>query len=191
MKDIERIKTICDNYFNIDISVKTRAREYADARKMYYKLSRDLLRKPVKKIASIVNVDHSTVIVGSQRLDELISIDKDIEENYLTLRDKCLNDGAIFNIHTTDIFIKNAIEIWNDRYDYSKVVYKDSNTKVIIICKKHGEFEQISSNHYKYGCGRCGREMNVRNNYLKEKCKREFISKANKNKFIILNSNKI
>ena len=73
------------------------------------------------------------------------------------------------NIHTTDIFIKNAIEIWNDRYDYSKVVYKDSNTKVIIICKKHGEFEQISSNHYKYGCGRCGREMNVRNNYLKEK----------------------
>ena len=45
MKDIERIKTICDNYFNIDISVKTRAREYADARKMYYKLSRDLLRK--------------------------------------------------------------------------------------------------------------------------------------------------
>jgi hypothetical protein len=103
MKHLERIKTICDNYFNIDISVKTRAREYADARKMYYKLSRDLLRKPVKKIASIVNVDHSTVIVGSQRLDELISIDKDIEENYLTLRDKCLNDGAIFNIHTTDI----------------------------------------------------------------------------------------
>ena len=83
------------------------------------------------------------------------------------------------NIHTTDIFIKNAIQIWNDRYDYSKVVYKDSNTKVTIICKKHGEFEQLSSNHYKYGCGRCGREMNVRNNYLKEKCKREFISKAN------------
>jgi len=103
MSEVEKIKRICDNHFSIDISKRTRAREYADARKIYYKLSRDLLRIPVKKIASTVNVDHSTVVVGSQRLNELMSYDKDIKENYLTLRDKCLNDGSIFNIHTTDI----------------------------------------------------------------------------------------
>jgi hypothetical protein len=51
---------------------------------------------------------------------------------------------------------------------------------VIIICNKHGEFEQMPSNHYKYGCGSCGREKNVRNNEIKEKCKKDFEMKSNK-----------
>jgi hypothetical protein len=59
------------------------------------------------------------------------------------------------------------------------VDYKDSNTKIIIICKNHGEYEQIPPNHLKYGCGSCGREANKRNIELKEKCQKEFVSKAN------------
>lgn len=35
-------------------------------------------------------------------------------------------------------FIKKANEIHNCKYDYNKVDYKDSNTKVCIICSKHG-----------------------------------------------------
>lgn len=44
-------------------------------------------------------------------------------------------------------WIQKAREVHGDRYDYSKVKYIDSKTNVIIICKKHGEFQQSPCNH--------------------------------------------
>ena len=41
--------------------------------------------------------------------------------------------GKIF---TSDDFFWKAKEIWKDEYDYSKVVYKDYENEVIIICKR-------------------------------------------------------
>ena len=43
-------------------------------------------------------------------------------------------------------------------YDYSKVKYIKAIEKVIIICKKHGEFTQRPNDHYRYGCPKCGIE---------------------------------
>jgi hypothetical protein len=85
-----------------------------------------------------------------------------------------------YNKYNTKIFIENAKLIWGEKYDYSKVNYDDSNTKIIIICNKHGEYLQLPQNHLKYGCGACGRELNKRNIELKEKSKIEFALKANK-----------
>jgi hypothetical protein len=78
-----------------------------------------------------------------------------------------------------ELFIKRSNEIWGTLYDYSITEYKNSNTKLKFICKKHGVIEQLPNNHFKYGCGPCGRELNKRNIYLKEICKKEFISKSN------------
>ena len=49
-------------------------------------------------------------------------------------------------------FIEKAKEIHGDKYDYSKVNYTGALNKVIIICKKHGEFEQQAESHLQ-GCG--------------------------------------
>lgn len=93
---------------------------------------------------------------------------------------KCSKENKIqYNKHNTEIFITNATKKWGNTFDYSKVDYKDSNNKVIIICKKHGEIEIFPPNHIAYGCGKCGNESNQRNIDLNEKCKREFIVKAN------------
>ena len=92
---------------------------------------------------------------------------------------KCSKINKIqYNKHTTEIFIGNALQKWGNTFDYSKVDYKDSNNKVIIICKNHGEIEMFPPNHLSYGCGKCGNESNQRNIDLKEICKKEFISKA-------------
>lgn len=57
---------------------------------------------------------------------------------------------------TKEEFIKDAIKVHGDKYDYSKVEYKNSKTKVIIICKIHGEFEQSPFGHTRgYGCRKC------------------------------------
>ena len=55
-------------------------------------------------------------------------------------------------------FILKAKEVHGDKYDYSKVEYKNNRTKVCIICPKHGEFWQIPKNHINKGtgCPKCG-----------------------------------
>ena len=59
---------------------------------------------------------------------------------------------------TTEEFIKKAREVHGDKYNYSKVEYVNSTTKVCIICPKHGEFWQRPNLHLqKKGCPKCGR----------------------------------
>ena len=59
----------------------------------------------------------------------------------------------------TNKFIENARKIHGDKYDYSKVEYVNSQTKVCIICKKCGyEFWQTPNAHLKgNGCKNCQR----------------------------------
>ena len=54
--------------------------------------------------------------------------------------------------NNTEDFIKKSRTIHGDKYDYSKTMYKNANTKVCIICPKHGEFWQTPYGHTK-GCG--------------------------------------
>lgn len=56
-------------------------------------------------------------------------------------------------------FIKEANYIHNNKYDYSKVEYINSQTKVCIICPQHGEFWQTPSIHLRTsGCPKCVQE---------------------------------
>ena len=60
---------------------------------------------------------------------------------------------------TTKEFIKKAREVHGDRYDYSKVEYEGTSTKICIICKKHGEFWQTPYSHLNgHGCSKCAYE---------------------------------
>lgn len=63
---------------------------------------------------------------------------------------------------TTEEFIKKAIEIHGDKYDYSKVNYVNAYSKIVIICKEHGEFLQTPHNYItnKSGCPKCCKNHN-------------------------------
>jgi hypothetical protein len=57
----------------------------------------------------------------------------------------------------TQEFIKKARQKHGELYDYSKTNYVNARQKIIICCKKHGEFLQLPSNHLKgQGCKKCG-----------------------------------
>lgn len=58
---------------------------------------------------------------------------------------------------TKEQFINNSIKVHGTFYDYSKAEVIDYNTKVCIICPKHGEFWQSPRKHYgdKCGCPKC------------------------------------
>ena len=55
-----------------------------------------------------------------------------------------------------DDFIINANIKHNNKYDYSKINYINARTKIIIICKEHGDFEQQPDSHLRgSGCPYC------------------------------------
>jgi hypothetical protein len=57
---------------------------------------------------------------------------------------------------TTEKFIKISKKVHKNKYDYSRVAYKNEISKVIIICPIHGEFLQAPYNHKKgHGCQEC------------------------------------
>lgn len=76
-------------------------------------------------------------------------------------------------------FINKAINKFGNKYDYSKVIYKNNKINIKIICSIHGEFEITPDNflnNSKYGCSKCGIELGGK----KRKSNTElFIEKAN------------
>lgn len=59
---------------------------------------------------------------------------------------------------TKESFIEKARKVHGNKYDYSKVEYKNNKEKVCIICPEHGEFWQDPHNHLKgKGCPECGK----------------------------------
>lgn len=50
----------------------------------------------------------------------------------------------------------DAQRVHGNTYDYSKVIYINSVTDVIIICEEHGEFSQEANSHLQgHGCKKC------------------------------------
>lgn len=59
---------------------------------------------------------------------------------------------------TTEEFIAKSKVVHGDKYDYSKVVYRNARSPVTIICPVHGEFKQITHDHMRgHGCPQCAR----------------------------------
>lgn len=54
---------------------------------------------------------------------------------------------------TLERFIEESRKVHGDKYDYSKVEYINSYTKVCIICPTHGEFWQTPHDHKTCGAG--------------------------------------
>lgn len=58
---------------------------------------------------------------------------------------------------STEEVIARFKEVHGDRYDYSKVEYVNSHTKVCVGCREHGFWWIVPHNHWKgHGCKECG-----------------------------------
>lgn len=65
---------------------------------------------------------------------------------------KCSNNVK----YTKEELIEKFIKKYGDKYNYDLINYKNMLTKVKIICKTHGIFEQNPNNHLnKKGCPKC------------------------------------
>ena len=69
----------------------------------------------------------------------------------------------------------------NNKYDYSKVIYKGAKDKVEIVCPIHGSFWQTPDDHIRkgHGCPQCGKE-----NRKKGKFKTDIKATITKDEFL-------
>lgn len=58
---------------------------------------------------------------------------------------------------STSEFIEESKAVWGDVLDYSKTVYVNAYTPVVLTCKIHGDFKTKPYNHLKgkFGCPQC------------------------------------
>ena len=74
-------------------------------------------------------------------------------------------------VKDTTTFVQKAKQIHGDVYDYSKVNYINSATKVTIVCTKHGDFDQFPGNHFsKNGCPECVGKKRLNTESFIKKC---------------------
>lgn len=90
---------------------------------------------------------------------------------------KCGREKAnLSESSTTKNFINSASMIHNNKYDYSKVEYINSTTKICIICPEHGKFYQTPANHLQgQGCPKCGLNNTIKSLLLTQD---QFINRA-------------
>lgn len=92
---------------------------------------------------------------------------------------KCASEykSSLFRKNTED-FIKAAIEIHGEKYNYDQVTYINRSTYVDIWCNIHQSiFRQSPGNHLNgKGCPRCARDRTIN---AKQKTTEEFIYQAN------------
>jgi hypothetical protein len=70
----------------------------------------------------------------------------------------------------TPDFIIDATKIHGNKYDYSLIDYKNAITKVKIICKDHGVFEQTPNSHLNgNGCSYCNGGYQLNNDVFIKK----------------------
>lgn len=86
---------------------------------------------------------------------------------------KCATEASsIKYTMSLDEFIRKARKVHGNKYDYSKVEYKNNRTKICIICPEHGEFWQTPNKHLMgRGCPKCNGGVKMPLD--------EFIKKAN------------
>ena len=80
---------------------------------------------------------------------------------------------------TQEDFINRIKSILGENYSFGRTVYHDSHTKVVITCKKHGDFlirpcDILSKDE---GCPECAKE---KISITKKDTKQKFIHKAEK-----------
>jgi len=98
---------------------------------------------------------------------------------------KCFGNKKL----TTQEFIKKAKQIHGNKYNYLKVKYKNSHIKIIILCKKHGEFKQIPTHHLNgHGCQRCSYKVSKSSNKWLNKIEKKLGYKLEKEYKIIINN---
>ncbi len=136
--------------------------------------------KFINKAILIHNNKYDYSLVDYKRIDSKVKIICNIHgefeqtpHHHIYRKQGCNKCGYINISKNTrknkNVFVSEAKLIHGDKYDYSLVDYVNAKTKVKIICKTHGVFEQTPTNHLNgQTCGKCNGLNKTTNEFIKQ-----------------------
>lgn len=139
MHTINQIKEDVSEFFNLDLSSKTRDAKHFRARSVFYKLCFNLYYNPTyQAVGEAVNRDHATVIHSIRNWDNNLKYDYDMRKAYEALVNRYKNYG---DMSFSDILIQinkkeEEVEKLKNEVDFLKNKNKDSGFKEIDSLKQ-------------------------------------------------------
>jgi len=79
------IKEIVEQHYKLDITTKTRKREYVEARAIYFYLTRQYTRMSLSSIGKTMDRDHSTVLHFERLMPHWLKHDIQLKEDYKSI----------------------------------------------------------------------------------------------------------
>jgi hypothetical protein len=157
-----KIKLVCPTHGEFEQTPKDHLKGHG-CKYCGFVLKNQTLRKPIDEFFTEANKIHSNKYnydyANYTNADSKIKIICPIHGEFSQIAKNHLKCGCAKcsgYFRDSISFIKDANIIHDNKYDYSKVNYTNSYTKVLIICPIHGEFEQTPSGHLSgRGCSKC------------------------------------
>jgi len=83
--ELQQIKMKVETHFGFFINVRSRKRHLVDARKIYFKLCRELTKKSLTEIGRSMERDHASVLHNIRSCKDLFQTDPEFKRNYIIL----------------------------------------------------------------------------------------------------------
>jgi len=123
MTNTTNIKEIINKYFELDISKKTRQREYIEARFIYFTLVKKYTGLSLAAIAKTTSQNHATVLHGIKKLKDLMLHDKRLKFNYKLLDNKVAdNDSAVKDFDFTEGLVQRYLSLKQTNEELTKTI---------------------------------------------------------------------
>ena len=142
--DINVIKDIVEEMTGLDIAIKTRKRNFTDARQIYCKIARDENPSTVTttKIGEIINRDHATVIHSVKKAAIIIEQDPTLMKLYIKIMEvinRIKEDNTVEPQENVQI-VDNIEEVYKGKLASLKNDYKK---KIDVLQLKNKRLEPI------------------------------------------------
>lgn len=119
----------------------------------------EFIKKSIDRFGNIYDyslVDYKSIDTKIKLVCPHHGVFEQTPQNHLNQKIPCKKCDSENRILDKKILISQLKEIHNNFYDYSKLDYKGRNRKSIIVCPKHGEFQQTMHSHILgSGCKKC------------------------------------
>ena len=100
------IREIVEQHLKLDITTKTRKREYVEARGIYFYLTRQYTRMSLSSIGKTTGRDHSTVLYFVRKVPDWVQYDSQLKQDY-----KVVNERIQDAVHAHPEDFKTAVTL--------------------------------------------------------------------------------
>ena len=138
MRELIRIKAVVESMYNdINICDKTKLRNYADARKIYYYIANNYTNYKRESIGSHINRVHSTITTGIKSCENLMETDLEFRKKLLICMNKCekvLLKKNLSNKEKLDLIFKKLSKTQQEKvYFTAYKMYAFNQKKILYV----------------------------------------------------------